>query len=86
MKFNAGASYLKENEWVSISIYLEPLVSELTNVSKEFSLKLECGKRWPAIELSRKFDGKIDLFKLSLNSNLRVRSFIRNYNSKAQPW
>lgn len=69
MKFNAGASYLKENEWDSMSVYLEPLVGELANISKEFSLKLECGKRWPAIELSRKNGEKIDSFKLSLNSN-----------------
>ena len=69
MKFNAGASYLKENEWDSMSVYLEPLVGELANISKELSLKLECGKRWPAIELSRKNGEKIDSFKLSLNSN-----------------
>lgn len=69
MKFNAGASYLEENKWDSISVYLDPFVSGLTSISNELSLKVECGKRWPAIELSRKAGEKIDSFKLSLNSN-----------------
>jgi hypothetical protein len=54
MKFNAGASYIKEREWVSISVYLDPFVSELISVSKEILFDFECGQRWPAIELSKK--------------------------------
>ncbi len=69
MKFNAGASYLKESEWDSMSAYLEPFVSGLASVSKKFSLNLKCGTRWPAIELSKKVGGKIDSFKLLLNGD-----------------
>lgn len=69
MEFNAEASYLKENEWSSISVYLEPFTNEIIKVSKELSLDFKCSQRWPSIELSRKKYGKIDTFKLSLNSS-----------------
>ncbi|MDP5211318.1 hypothetical protein [Microbulbifer sp. 2205BS26-8] len=69
MKYNAGASYLKENEWNSISVYLDPFVDDLISISNEQSLKFECGKRWPSLEMSRERRGILESFKLSLNSN-----------------
>ncbi|WHI49205.1 hypothetical protein P3339_11960 [Microbulbifer sp. MLAF003] len=69
MKYNAGASYLKEIEWDSISIYLEPFINDLIGVSKEQSLKFEHGKRWPYLEMSRERRGVVESFKFSLNSN-----------------
>lgn len=69
MKFNAGASYLKESEWGSISVYLDPFISELINISKGVPLDVKCSQRWPSIELSRKKNGTIDSFKFLLNSS-----------------
>ena len=69
MEFNAGASYLTENEWIATSKYLNPLFDKSLLVAEQLNLNCTSSQRWPMIELSDKNFSSNNVFKFSLNSN-----------------
>ena len=69
MKFYEKVSYLDEDSWNAAVVNMEPLLLQLSEISKELDLEFECHKRWPMIELKQIKSEVMSSFKFSLNKD-----------------
>ncbi|ACE84118.1 hypothetical protein [Cellvibrio japonicus] len=66
-KYNKGAAYLSESDWLKTCTFLEPYCLKLKNMAQELGFDMRISKIWPSYEFTKNGLFFYTIMRFSLN-------------------